>query len=112
MFTLGLGALPTHLYSHGSSMLGTLQQVAAAFGTALVVTIMTARAKSLAEDGEAALDATLGGLQLAFVVGAALALLVVALAFVLPGRLPESEDAESAQRARLTRLESALRSAT
>ena len=41
VFTLGLGALPMHLYSHGSSMLGTLQQVAAAFGTALVVTLMS-----------------------------------------------------------------------
>jgi len=97
VFTLGLGALPMHLYSHGSSMLGTLQQVAAAFGTALVVTVMSARAESLVDDGEAALDAALGGLQLAFVVGAALSLLVVVLAFVLPGRLPESDDAESAQ---------------
>ncbi len=89
VFTLGLGALPMHLYSHGSSMLGTLQQVAAAFGTALVVTIMTARADSLLAGGEAALDAAVGGLQLAFVVGAALSLVVVALAFVLPGRLPD-----------------------
>src|SRR6188768_997071 len=30
VFTLGLGALPPHLYSHGSSLLGSLQQVAAA----------------------------------------------------------------------------------
>ena len=96
VFTLGLGALPMHLYSHGSSMLGTLQQVAAAFGTALVVTIMSARAESLVDDGEAALDAALGGLQLAFVVGAALSLLVVALAFVLPGRLDHSEETEGA----------------
>ncbi|MBD3784595.1 MAG: multidrug efflux MFS transporter, partial [Micrococcales bacterium] len=35
-FTLGLGALPPHLYSHGSSLLGTAQQVAAAVGTALI----------------------------------------------------------------------------
>ena len=27
VFTLGLGSLPQHLYSHGSSILGTLQQV-------------------------------------------------------------------------------------
>ena len=34
--TLGLGDVPMHLYSHGSSTLGTIQQVAGAFGTALV----------------------------------------------------------------------------
>ena len=46
VFTLGLGAVPPHLYAHGSSILGTLQQVAAAFGTALVVTVMSARAEA------------------------------------------------------------------
>ena len=45
IFTLGMGALPPHLYPHGSSILGTLQQVAAALGTALVVTVMSARAE-------------------------------------------------------------------
>jgi DHA2 family lincomycin resistance protein-like MFS transporter len=95
VFTLGLGALPMHLYSHGSSMLGTLQQVAAAFGTALVITVMTARAGHLADDGLNQMDAALGGLRLAFLVGAVLSVLVVALALVLPGRLPQH--AESAR---------------
>ena len=39
------------LYSHGSSMLGTIQQVAGAFGTALVITLMTSRADSPARRG-------------------------------------------------------------
>ena len=51
VFTLGLGAVPMHLYSHASSVLGTLQQVAAALGTALVVTVMSSRAASLADRG-------------------------------------------------------------
>ncbi len=51
VFTLGLGALPPRLYSHGSSILSTLQQVAAAIGTALVVTVMSARADALRSDG-------------------------------------------------------------
>jgi DHA2 family lincomycin resistance protein-like MFS transporter len=92
VFTLGLGALPMHLYSHGSSMLGTLQQVAAAFGTALVVTVMTARTSHLVDAGLDPADATLGGLRLAFLVGAVLSVLVVALALVLPGRLPQHAD--------------------
>ena len=99
VFTLGLGALPMRLYSHGSSMLGTLQQVAAAFGTALVVTMMTARTHSLLDAGQGQVDATLGGLRMAFLVGAALSVLVAVLALMLPGRLPEpqtSDDVETA----------------
>ena len=41
VFTLSLGALPGHLYSHGSSLLGTSQQVSAAIGTAEIVHTMT-----------------------------------------------------------------------
>ncbi|WP_203338407.1 MDR family MFS transporter [Nocardioides limicola] len=87
-FTLGLGALPPHLYSHGSSMLGTLQQVAAAFGTALAVTVMTVQAAALRADGVAEELAQLSGIKAAFTVGAVISLVVVAIALVLPGRNP------------------------
>jgi DHA2 family lincomycin resistance protein-like MFS transporter len=86
VFTLGLGAVPPHLYSHASSMLGTLQQVAAATGTALVVTVMTARSGALVQQGADEVDALLAGMRVAFVVGAALSVLVVVLAAVMPGR--------------------------
>ncbi|GAA2086965.1 MDR family MFS transporter [Streptomyces albiaxialis] len=87
IFTLGMGALPPHLYSHGSSMLGTLQQVAAAFGTALMVTVMSARTTHLADEGVAAAAAQVSGLKLAFVVAAALAVVTIAVAVRLPNRL-------------------------
>jgi DHA2 family lincomycin resistance protein-like MFS transporter len=87
IFTLGMGALPSHLYSHGSSMLGTLQQVAAAFGTALVVTVMSARAGDLVADGVGAMPAQLSGMQLAFGVAAALALVTIVLAAKLPRQI-------------------------
>jgi DHA2 family lincomycin resistance protein-like MFS transporter len=86
VFTLGLGALPPHLYSHGSSLLGSLQQVAAAFGTALVVTVMSSRATALAQDGADRAHALVGGMQWAFGVGAVLSVAVLVLAFLLPGR--------------------------
>ncbi|RLV51009.1 DHA2 family efflux MFS transporter permease subunit [Nocardioides mangrovicus] len=85
-FTLGLGALPAHLYSHGSSILGTSQQVAAAAGTAVVVAVMSSRAADLAASGTAPTAALVGGMQWAFAVGAISALLVVVLALVLVGR--------------------------
>ncbi|MBV9024503.1 MAG: multidrug efflux MFS transporter [Streptomycetaceae bacterium] len=87
VFTLGMGALPPHLYSHGSSMLGTLQQVAAAFGTALVVTVMSARTAHLVADGVAAVPAELSGMKLAFGVATALTLVTIVVAAKLPRRI-------------------------
>ncbi|MFH8573202.1 MDR family MFS transporter [Streptomyces sp. NPDC017993] len=87
VFTLGMGGLPPHLYSHGSSMLGTLQQVAAAFGTALVVTVMSARTTHLVADGVAAVPAQVSGMKLAFGVTAALALVTIVVAAKLPPRI-------------------------
>ncbi|TNC24920.1 DHA2 family efflux MFS transporter permease subunit [Amycolatopsis alkalitolerans] len=91
VFTLGMGALPPHLYSHGSSMLGTLQQVAAAFGTALVVTVMSARASHLLAGGVAAVPAQIGGMKLAFAVAVAVALVTIVIAVKLPRRAAATE---------------------
>ena len=43
LFTAGLGSLPPQLYSHGSAIVGTVQQVAGAAGTALFVALMSAQ---------------------------------------------------------------------
>lgn len=96
VFTLGLGALPPHLYSHGSSLLGTAQQVAGAIGTAVSVTILSSRAASLAEDGAGEAEALVGGLQWAFGLGAVIALAVVGLALMLPPHAPEGAPAGAA----------------
>ncbi|MGL5852097.1 MAG: MFS transporter, partial [Phycicoccus sp.] len=87
-FTLGLGALPPQLYSHGSSLLGTAQQVAAAVGTALTVTVLSWRSGVLADGGAGETEAFVGGVQAAFGVSAVLAVGVVVLAVLLPNRLP------------------------
>ncbi|MFF0311061.1 MDR family MFS transporter [Streptosporangium sp. NPDC004379] len=86
VFTLGLGAVPPHLYSHASSILSTLQQVAAAFGTALVITVMSARADALRATGATEALATLGGMRMAFVIGAVLSVVVIVTALLLPAR--------------------------
>ncbi|MGG6313683.1 DHA2 family efflux MFS transporter permease subunit [Paenibacillus macerans] len=55
--TAGLNALPKHMNAHGSAVTNTVRQVAGAMGTALVVTIFTARTQShaagLMESGHA-----------------------------------------------------------
>ena len=95
VFTLSLGALPMHLYSHGSSLLGTTQQVAAAIGTAVAVTVLSWRSHALLDGGAAPSAAYVGGVQWAFGAAALIALGVVALALVLPSRLPGAGPAES-----------------
>jgi MFS transporter, DHA2 family, lincomycin resistance protein len=92
VFTLGLGAVPPPLYSHGSSILGTLQQVAAAFGTALVITVMSARADSLKTEGVTAVAANLDGMRLAFIIGVVLSVAVIITALLLPARADSSAD--------------------
>lgn len=93
VFTLGLGALPPHLYPHGSSILGTIQQVAGAVGTAAVVVIADIRSRQLIADGVAQVDAFVGGLRWAFLAGAVAAVLVVALAALLPSKVESAEGA-------------------
>ncbi|MCH0540865.1 multidrug efflux MFS transporter [Streptomyces sp. MUM 203J] len=95
-FTLGMGGLPPHLYSHGSSMLGTLQQVAAALGTALVVTVMSARTGRLVADGSAAVPAQVSGMKWAFTVVAVLAVAAVLVAAVLPNRATGADSRDGA----------------
>ena len=92
-FTLGLGDVPGHLYSHASSLLGTLQQVAGALGTAIVITIMTARATRLMEGGEQPLAATVEGMRWGFGFGAVTALVVIGLVLLMPNRLPHRDQA-------------------
>jgi DHA2 family lincomycin resistance protein-like MFS transporter len=83
LFTASLGALPPHLYSHGSAMIGTTQQVAGAAGTALFVAIMTMRGSSLTLTGADTLAATTGGIRAAFLCGAIISIAAVATAFFI-----------------------------
>jgi DHA2 family lincomycin resistance protein-like MFS transporter len=83
VFTSGLSVLPPHLYAHGSAVLGSLQQVSAAAGTAIVVSVMAGRAAAATVDGAPALDALSTGVRWGFGVGAVLALGVVVASFAV-----------------------------
>lgn len=80
LMTDALGALPEWLYSHGSAILTTLQQVAGAAGTALFVTVMTNASRS----GGAP---DLAGVRAAFTAAALIGVAVVIGAF-FTGRRP------------------------
>jgi DHA2 family lincomycin resistance protein-like MFS transporter len=86
VFTLALGDVPPRLYSHGSSLLGALQQVAGAVGTASVATLMASRTTQLLEEGSSPQVAQVGGMSWGFWFGLALAVVVLALLLRLPNR--------------------------
>jgi DHA2 family lincomycin resistance protein-like MFS transporter len=92
-FTTGLNPLPPALYSHGSAIMATLQQVAGAAGTALLVTIMAGRTIRLVSAGTPALAAQVSGLHTAFAVAAGVAVLAVVLSLFLRNPKPAVADA-------------------
>jgi MFS transporter, DHA2 family, lincomycin resistance protein len=81
LFTVCLSSVRPELYSHGSAVLGSLQQVAGAAGVALFVALMTAQTARLTAAGVAPNEALAGGIRAAFLCGAVCALLAVACAF-------------------------------
>lgn len=111
--TNGLNQLPRSLYPHGTAMNNTLNQVAGAIGTALMVTVMTtysaARAKVLSasamqnmsgQPSEAALaqlqeqitmQATLDGINFSFFFATGLAFVALILAFFIKRATPMEE---------------------
>jgi len=94
LFTSALGALRPELYSHGSAVIGSVQQVAGAAGAALFVTIMAAHAASLMADGAGEVSATAAGIRLAFFCGAIISLFVIPIGFLI--RKPKDAVAEPA----------------
>jgi MFS transporter, DHA2 family, lincomycin resistance protein len=83
LFTASLSSVPPQLYSHGSAVLGSLQQVAGAAGVALFIAIMTAQQTRLAANGVVAVEALAGGIRSAFLVGAIGAIFAVAFSFLV-----------------------------
>jgi MFS transporter, DHA2 family, lincomycin resistance protein len=83
LFTVSLSSVRPELYSHGSAVLGSLQQVAGAAGVALFIALMTARTARLTGEGAAPIEALAGGIRAAFLCGAIIALLAVVCAFLV-----------------------------
>jgi DHA2 family lincomycin resistance protein-like MFS transporter len=91
-FTAGLNPLPPYLYSHGSAILGTLQQVAGAAGAALLVAIMASRTTTLTEAGLPELAALNGGIQTAFGVAAVISIAALVCAFFIRNTRPPMDE--------------------
>ncbi|MDQ0538364.1 DHA2 family lincomycin resistance protein-like MFS transporter [Curtobacterium flaccumfaciens] len=84
LLTSALGSLPKDLYSHGSAIVNTLQQVAGAAGTALFITVMTSGAVASASAGSGAVAAQAAGVHAAFFWGACVSVVPVLLSVFVP----------------------------
>ncbi len=90
LFTVALGVLPKRLYSHGSALIGTIQQVAGAAGTALFVTVFAMQTEVAAKAGAPEAAAMLAGSHWAFLGAGAVWTAAVIASFFL--RKPEDAD--------------------
>lgn len=87
LFTLSLGSVKPELYSHGSALLGSIQQVSGAAGVALLIAVMSSHAATLTAAQVVPIEALAGGIRMAFLTGAILSLFAVVAAFFI--RKPE-----------------------
>lgn len=103
--TNGLNQLPRRLYPHGTAMNNTLNQVAGAIGTALLVTVMSTRTETHAKEltasmttqpTEAAMQqlgaqAMLEGINDSFFVASLIALVALVLSFFIKRATPSDD---------------------
>jgi MFS transporter, DHA2 family, lincomycin resistance protein len=87
LMTDSLGVLPDHLYSHGSAILATLQQVAGALGTTLLVTVASVTSHAAAGAG-AAVTPDAAGLRVGFVVAGIIGLAAFAGSWLVRSGTP------------------------
>jgi len=81
LFTASLSSVPPRLYSHGSAILGSIQQIAGAAGVALFIAVMTIQAAGLTAGGAAPVDALAAGVRSGFFCGAVISVLAVVASF-------------------------------
>ena len=74
LLTASLSALPNALYSHGSAILNTLQQLGGAAGTAVLIGVMSLRVAAGATQAEGSASAFVAGVVASIIALAAVSL--------------------------------------
>ncbi|MDN7122471.1 multidrug efflux MFS transporter [Nocardioides sp. ChNu-153] len=98
LLTSALGSLPPQIYSHGSAIVGTVQQVAGAAGTALFITVMTRRSTAELEGGLDVAAATAEGVHAALLWGGVISALAVVVALFVRRPRAVVDEAAPAER--------------
>jgi len=89
LFTVAMGSLPGELYSHGSAIIGAIQQVAGAAGTALFVTVFAMQTAAAEATTISHAEAMLAGSHWSFLGAGAVWTAAVVCGFFL--RAPDAE---------------------
>ncbi|SEE10939.1 MDR family MFS transporter [Ruania alba] len=92
LFTTSLGSIEPHLYSHGSAIVGAMQQLAGAAGTALFVVLLTINRVAASHAGADVVHATAAGTRAAFLCGAVISLAVIVASFFIRAAPQPAED--------------------
>lgn len=99
LFSASLGSLEPKLYSHGSAALNTMQQVAGAAGTALLISIYSSALHTGQAAGRSVAESGAPGAHNAFLLAAVIALVPVVLSFFI--KKPEDQEYAPAEEAAL-----------
>lgn len=97
--TNGLNQLPAKYYAHGSAIMNTLQQIAAAIGTSLFVSFMSLEQRNYLSklsnptDKTEQISALISGIHYAF----GIALIIVIIGFVLSLFLKNNKPSRNSQ---------------
>ena len=94
LMTSALGDLPKSLYSHGSAVVTTAQQLAGAAGTAMFVVVMANSTVAAAGQGFGPISAEAQGIHSSFLVGACISLVTIVGTFFVKST-PKREGAEA-----------------
>lgn len=77
LMTTALGSLPSNLYGHGSAILNTLQQLAGATGTAILIASLSFGTQASLSGGAELAQATADGAHTSFIVAGVMAIFVL-----------------------------------
>ncbi|WP_246009425.1 MDR family MFS transporter [Brevibacillus fluminis] len=101
VMTNALNELPPPLYPHGTAIISTLQQVAGAVGTALLVTVMTTGQKQYLQHPQGGSEgapvevlALISGMKSAFLLAFGLVVAGLIISFFLRRAVPQQPEAE------------------
>ncbi len=83
LFTTALGSLRPQLYSYGSAVVGTGQQLAGAAGTALLITVLTVATSGAVGSGSTPAEGSAIGVHTAFLAAAFVSLVPICLSFLV-----------------------------
>ncbi|MCO8277998.1 DHA2 family efflux MFS transporter permease subunit [Actinoplanes sp. TRM 88003] len=89
LITSALGVLPAGLYGHGSAIMGSLNQLAGAAGSALFITVLSTTGAARLAAGASPLAATSDGIRQAFFWGAVISVFGILFAASAYRKVPD-----------------------